>query len=189
MDGTLLPRARRVPGRHFEAITNFVAAHRLDAATFSAGLKAGIRPWPSTTAVRTPMHIGRRSSAADRDAADWDELLAGFYERDFGAIGAASSPLGRGARHRDAGCEGYPLVLATMPMLRRAVGGVCRGRASRLRFGRITSFEFHVGEAEAGPTTPRTWRRAASPAKTCSWWATTRWRTWPSGDSAPTRSS
>ena len=78
-------------------------------------------------------------SHADRDAADWDELLAGFYERDFGAIGAGVVPNSA----ETLAAKGYPLVLATMPMFpRRAVEWrLSWAGIDASRFGRITSFE------------------------------------------------
>ncbi len=83
-------------------------------------------------------------SHADRDAADWDELLAGFYEHDFGAIGAGVVPNSAAARAIETlAAKGYPLVLATMPMFpRRAVEWrLSWAGVDASRFGRITSFE------------------------------------------------
>ena len=81
LDGTLLPmELDEFLGAYFEAIANFVAAHGLDAATFSAGLKAGIKAMAVHDDGRTNADAYWEAffSHADRDAADWDELLAGF---------------------------------------------------------------------------------------------------------------
>ena len=147
LDGTLLPmELDEFLGAYFEAIANFVAAHGLDAATFSAGLKAGIKAMAVHDDGRTNADAYWEAffSHADRDAADWDELLAGFYERDFGAIGAGVVPNSAAARAIETlAAKGYPLVLATMPMFpRRAVEWrLSWAGIDASRFGRITSFE------------------------------------------------
>lgn len=147
LDGTLLPmELDEFLGAYFEAIANFVAAHGLDAATFSAGLKAGIKAMAVHDDGRTNADAYWEAffSHADRDAADWDELLAGFYERDFGAIGAGVVPNPAAARAIETlAAKGYPLVLATMPMFpRRAVEWrLAWAGVDASRFERITSFE------------------------------------------------
>lgn len=147
LDGTLLPmELDEFLGAYFEAIANFVATHGLDASSFSAGLKAGIKAMAAHDDGRTNFDAYWEAffSHADRDAADWEELLAGFYERDFGAIGAGVVPNPAAARAIETlAAKGYPLVLATMPMFpRRAVEWrLAWAGIDPSRFGRITSFE------------------------------------------------
>lgn len=147
LDGTLLPmELDEFLGAYFEAIAKFVATRGLDAASFSAGLKAGIGAMAAHDDERTNFDAFWEAffSHADRDAAAWNELLAGFYEHDFGAIGAGvvSNPAVVRAIETLA-AKGYPLVLATMPMFpRRAVEWrLSWAGVDAARFARITSFE------------------------------------------------
>ena len=126
LDGTLLPmELDEFLGAYFEAIATFVARHGLDAKSFSAGLKAGIGAMAAHDDDRTNYDAYWEAffSHADRDAASWEELLTGFYEHDFGAIGEGFAPNPAAARAIETlAAKGYPLVLATMPMFpRRAV--------------------------------------------------------------------
>ncbi|WP_302397363.1 HAD family hydrolase [Eggerthella sinensis] len=147
LDGTLLPmELDEFLGSYFEAIARFVATHGLDAASFSAGLKAGIGAMAAHDDGRTNFDAFWESfiTHADRDAARWEELLAGFYERDFGAIGEGFEPNPAAARAIETlASKGYPLVLATMPMFpRRAVEWrLTWAGVDPSRFERITSFE------------------------------------------------
>lgn len=147
LDGTLLPmELDEFLGAYFEAIAAFVARRGLDAASFSAGLKAGIGAMADHDDERTNFDAFWEAffQHADRDAADWEELLTGFYERDFGSIGADVVPNPAAARAIETlAAKGYPLVLATMPMFpRRAVEWrLTWAGIDPARFARITSFE------------------------------------------------
>ena len=147
LDGTLLPmELDEFLGAYYEAIAAFVARHGLDAASFSAGLKTGIGAMAVHEDDRTNYEAFWDAffQHADRDAASWEELLAGFYERDFGAIGDGFQPNPAAARAVEALAQkGYPLVLATMPMFpRRAVEWrLAWAGIDPSRFERITSFE------------------------------------------------
>ena len=125
LDGTLLPmELDEFLGAYFEAIATFVARHGLDAKSFSAGLKAGIGAMaPTRRSHELRCVLGGVLQPRRRDAASWEELLTGFYEHDFGAIGEGFAPNPAAARAIETlAAKGYPLVLATMPMFpRRAV--------------------------------------------------------------------
>lgn len=147
LDGTLLPmELDEFLGAYFESIARFVAKHGLDAASFSAGLKAGIGAMAAHDDDRTNFDAFWESffQHAVRDAANWDELLGGYYEHDFGAIGEGFAPNPAAARAIEAlAAKGYPLVLATMPMFpRRAVEWrLAWAGVDASRFARITSYE------------------------------------------------
>lgn len=147
LDGTLLPmELDEFLGAYFETIAKFVAAQGLDAKAFSAGLKAGIGAMAAHDGARTNFDAFWEAffQHTDRDATKWEELLAGFYEHDFGAIGAGVVPNPAAAHAIETlAAKGYPLVLATMPMFpRRAVEWrLSWAGIDAARFGRITSFE------------------------------------------------
>ncbi len=147
LDGTLLPmELEDFLGSYFKAITQFVDAHQLDAETFSAGLKAGIGAMANHDDGRTNYDVYWEEffRQADPDAADWNELLAGFYEHDFGKVGADVVPDPNVVRAiHTLTAKGYPLVLATMPMFpRRAVQWRLSWAGVDPRdFSRLTSYE------------------------------------------------
>lgn len=147
LDGTLLPmELDEFLGAYFEAIATFVARHGLDATSFSAGLEAGIGAMAAHEDDRTNFDTFWEAffQYADRDAANWEELLAGFYEHDFGSVGDGVVPDPAAARAIETlAAKGYPLVLATMPMFpRRAVEWrLTWAGIDPSRFERVTSFE------------------------------------------------
>lgn len=147
LDGTLLPM--EIEGflkSYFGALGGFVARRGLDAEAFSVGLRAGTKAMAA--------HGGSRLNAeafweaffahVDADAADWEAVLADFYERDFGAIGAEVQADPHAARAIETlARKGYPLVLATMPMFpRRAVEWrLAWAGVDSARFARLTTFD------------------------------------------------
>lgn len=147
LDGTLLPmELDDFLGSYFKAITQFVDAHQLDAEAFSAGLKAGIGAMASHDDERTNYEVYWEEffRRADPHAADWNELLTGFYEHDFGKVGADVVPDPNAARAiRTLRAKGYPLVLATMPMfpLRAVQWRLSWAGVDPDDFSRLTSYE------------------------------------------------
>lgn len=147
LDGTLLPmELEDFLGSYFKAITQFVDAHELDADSFSAGLKAGIGAMASHDDERTNYDVYWEEffRRADPHAADWNELLTGFYEHDFGEVGADVVPDPNAARAiRTLTDKGYPLVLATMPMfpLRAVQWRLSWAGVDPRDFSRLTSYE------------------------------------------------
>ena len=148
LDGTLLPmELDEFLGAYFEAIAKFVATRGLDAGSFSAGLKAGIGAMAAHDDERTNFDAFWEAffSYADRDAAAWNELLAGFYEHDFGAIGAGVVSNPAAARAIEAlAAKGLPARAGHHAPCspRRAVEWrLSWAGVDAARFARITSFE------------------------------------------------
>lgn len=147
LDGTLLPMdIDEFMDAYFGRLLRFVVARGLDGDAFAAGLKAGTRAMA--------VHDGGRLNAeafwdefhahVDPDAADWEALLAEFYEDDFARIGdgfAGNPAAGRAvAVLRE---KGYPLALTTMPMfpLRAVEHRLGWAGVDASSFARITSYE------------------------------------------------
>ena len=192
LDGTLLPmELEGFMTAYFQSIAAFVGAHGLDAQAFSAGLKAGIGAMATHEDGRTNAEAfwGAFFQEADAAEADWEALLGEFYEVDFGKIGEGARPNPAAARAVNALAEkGYPLVLATMPMFpRRAVEWrlAWAGVDARL-FSRLTTYENSTSVKPKPAYCAETSRHAGWRARTCSWWATTRWKTRRSPVWAPT---
>ena len=188
LDGTLLPmELEEFLSTYFKSIASFVAAHEVDPQAFSAGLKAGIGAMAAHDDGRTNHEAYWEAffQKVDRTAADWDALLGEFYDVDFAHIGGRRARRTRPPRAPWTRWlqKGYPLVLATMPMFpRRAVE--CAAWPGRAWTRRPVRAHHHATrtatsvEAAGRPTAPRCLAAVgAGRGRTCSWWATTPWRT------------
>lgn len=147
LDGTLLPmNLDEFMNAYFKAIGSFVARKGLDAAAFSAGLKAGTAAMAESDGTRTNAEAYWEAffRCVEGDEGVWREALDEFYEAEFGDIGKTVTPNPFAARAVEAlVAKGYPVVLATMPMFpRRAVEWRLSwaGVDPRL-FSRLTTFE------------------------------------------------
>lgn len=147
LDGTLLPMdIDEFMGAYFAAIARFVAERGLDAERFMAGLKAGTRAMAVHEDDRTnaEAYWDEFYRHVDAGAADWDALLAEFYDVDFARIGEGFAPDPAAARVlASLRAKGYPLALTTMPMfpLRAVEHRLAWAGADPADFARITSYE------------------------------------------------
>jgi len=147
LDGTLLPmELEEFLNSYFTAIGTYVAAQGVDINSFKKGFKKGIE---SMTA-----HDGRRSNAEvyweaffsenDPEVIDWDNILACFYEHEFGKIGDTyvSNPAAAEAL-TELQEKGYPMALTTMPLfpLRAVQWRLSWAGIDHEVFDRITYYE------------------------------------------------
>lgn len=147
LDGTLLPmELNGFIDSYFKAIARFVGARGFDQTVFLSGFKAGIAAMATHDDGRTNRDVYWEAffQQVDRTIVDWEAMLSGFYENDFGEVGDGVVPNPAAVRAVSTLVgKGYPLVLATMPMFpRRAVewrlswAGIDPGC-----FMRLTSYE------------------------------------------------
>ncbi len=147
LDGTLLPmELEDFLGPYFKSIASFVSAQGLDVDAFSAGLKAGTEAMMSheDASANQDAYWETFFCHADCAAAEWNDLLAVYYERDFGLIGEKVVPNPAAFRAIETlAAKGYALVLTTMPLFpRRAVEHrLAWAGIDPTRFARLTSYE------------------------------------------------
>ena len=147
LDGTLLPmEIDEFMKTYFQTLGAYVARFGVSSESFVAGMKAGIKSMAAHDDGRTNADAFWEGYFAhvDRDAADWEEELAKFYDQDFGRIGKNVVPNPAAARAVNAlASKGYPLVLTTMPMfpLRAVEWRLEWSGVDPSLFARITTFE------------------------------------------------
>ena len=120
LDGTLLPMdLGAFMQSYFEALYDFMTVRGIDGGAFLEALKRGTRAMATHDDGSTNEEAfwGEFHRHMDPDAADWEALLAEFYEGPFGKLGESVQPNPETARALEVlQAKGYPLVLTTMPM-------------------------------------------------------------------------
>lgn len=126
LDGTLLPMELDGFMRsYFQSLGSYVAHFGVSGDCFMAGMKAGIKAMAAHDGDRLNADAfwGGYFTHIDPEMCDWKTELDGYYEHEFGKLGAQVKPNPSAARAVETlAAKGYPLVLATMPMFpQRAV--------------------------------------------------------------------
>lgn len=148
LDGTLLPLDMdRFMGGYYLALKGFAEEHGYDPDAFTKALDLGIRAMATEHPGRTNAEVFWEEFSAhlgDGPEGGWMALFDGFYENEFGEIGAGMPPNPLSYEVVETlRAKGYPVALTTMPMFppRAVAWRLAWGDLDALAFDRITTFD------------------------------------------------